>query len=287
MVVSKNQSRYKAVSHFPFYSFVGCLYDTTTTTTTTTTVGLHTVHVTGSLQIVTVNYASFAIWSFFFFNFLLRTLGCIFGWWGFLIKYLIYYNKATANALQQLRVYLLTLIPFTSSSSKEPMSKASAAFTSPLGGINGGGYWERERIRFLVRKHVNDCAPTNTYHPVASWLVPSCGYKQQNFVFQYTQLNELTQKWILGPWSGIRNSLFGCKHCTLTTRRTFKSSTSFQSVSLKNGCSFTSSALDTNKEKLSVRQVQMSNWQDITWSPKGVCVCVCVCVCRCQTLWEY
>ena len=33
-----------------------------------------------------------------------------------------------------------TLIPFVSSSSKEPMSKASAAFTSPRGGINGGGY---------------------------------------------------------------------------------------------------------------------------------------------------
>lgn len=33
-----------------------------------------------------------------------------------------------------------TLIPFVSSSSKEPMSKASAAFTSPRGGISGGGY---------------------------------------------------------------------------------------------------------------------------------------------------
>ena len=38
---------------------------------------------------------------------------------------------------------VLTLIPFTSSSSKEPMSKASAALTSPLGGIKGGGYFCR------------------------------------------------------------------------------------------------------------------------------------------------
>lgn len=36
-----------------------------------------------------------------------------------------------------------TLIPFVSSSSKEPMSKASAAFTSPRGGISGGGYCSR------------------------------------------------------------------------------------------------------------------------------------------------
>ncbi len=33
-----------------------------------------------------------------------------------------------------------TLMPLVSSSSKEPMSKASAAFTSPLGGIKGGEY---------------------------------------------------------------------------------------------------------------------------------------------------
>lgn len=34
----------------------------------------------------------------------------------------------------------LTLMPLVSSSSKEPMSNASAAFTSPLGGIKGGEY---------------------------------------------------------------------------------------------------------------------------------------------------
>jgi len=32
------------------------------------------------------------------------------------------------------------LIPLTSSSSNEPISNASAAFTSPLGGTSGGGY---------------------------------------------------------------------------------------------------------------------------------------------------
>ena len=32
----------------------------------------------------------------------------------------------------------LTLIPFVSSESNEPMSKASAALTSPLGGMRGG-----------------------------------------------------------------------------------------------------------------------------------------------------
>ena len=33
------------------------------------------------------------------------------------------------------------IIPFVSSSSKDPISKASAAFTSPLGGMSGGGYF--------------------------------------------------------------------------------------------------------------------------------------------------
>lgn len=35
------------------------------------------------------------------------------------------------------------MMPLVSSSSKEPMSKASAAFTSPLGGIKGGEYCGR------------------------------------------------------------------------------------------------------------------------------------------------
>jgi len=38
-------------------------------------------------------------------------------------------------------IYLIpthTLMPFTSSSLKDPMSKVSAAFTSPLGGTKGG-----------------------------------------------------------------------------------------------------------------------------------------------------
>ncbi len=38
------------------------------------------------------------------------------------------------------RLQVFTLIPLVSSSSKEPMSKASAALTSPLGGMRGGGY---------------------------------------------------------------------------------------------------------------------------------------------------
>lgn len=40
-----------------------------------------------------------------------------------------------------------TLMPFVSSSSKEPMSKASAALTSPLGGIRGGEYWQGKESR--------------------------------------------------------------------------------------------------------------------------------------------
>ena len=36
-----------------------------------------------------------------------------------------------------------TLIPFVSSSSKFPISKASAALTSPRGGMRGGGYFNR------------------------------------------------------------------------------------------------------------------------------------------------
>lgn len=35
----------------------------------------------------------------------------------------------------------VSLIPFVSSSSNEPISNASAAFTSPRGGINGGVYF--------------------------------------------------------------------------------------------------------------------------------------------------
>ena len=38
-----------------------------------------------------------------------------------------------------------SLMPFVSSSSKLPMSNASAAFTSPLGGINGGTYCKQYR----------------------------------------------------------------------------------------------------------------------------------------------
>ena len=38
-----------------------------------------------------------------------------------------------------------TLMPLVSSSSNEPMSKASAALTSPRGGIKGGGYWKSQR----------------------------------------------------------------------------------------------------------------------------------------------
>ncbi len=34
-----------------------------------------------------------------------------------------------------------TFIPLVSSSSNEPISKASAALTSPRGGISGGGYF--------------------------------------------------------------------------------------------------------------------------------------------------
>ena len=34
----------------------------------------------------------------------------------------------------------ITLMPLTSSSSNEPISNASAALTSPLGGTSGGGY---------------------------------------------------------------------------------------------------------------------------------------------------
>lgn len=41
---------------------------------------------------------------------------------------------------------ICTLMPLVSSSSKEPISKASAALTSPRGGIRGGGYYESQQI---------------------------------------------------------------------------------------------------------------------------------------------
>ena len=53
-------------------------------------------------------------------------------------------RRHTGTTLTQHKICLQrTLIPFVSSSSNDPMSKASAALTSPLGGINGGGYFCR------------------------------------------------------------------------------------------------------------------------------------------------
>lgn len=49
-------------------------------------------------------------------------------------------HTANHSRCKELVVVNLTLIPLVSSSSKEPMSNASAAFTSPLGGIKGGEY---------------------------------------------------------------------------------------------------------------------------------------------------
>lgn len=41
-------------------------------------------------------------------------------------------------------------MPFVSSSSKEPISNASAAFTSPRGGIKGGGYYKSKKWEGIV-----------------------------------------------------------------------------------------------------------------------------------------
>lgn len=50
---------------------------------------------------------------------------------------------------EELVLINLTLMPLVSSSSKEPMSNASAAFTSPLGGIKGGEYCREGRTRVV------------------------------------------------------------------------------------------------------------------------------------------
>lgn len=52
-------------------------------------------------------------------------------------------DQRTGEHLDQ-HLDVSTLMPLVSSSSKEPMSKASAAFTSPRGGIKGGEYWGAE-----------------------------------------------------------------------------------------------------------------------------------------------
>jgi len=49
-----------------------------------------------------------------------------------------YESFISINVKNMVGKKMLTLTPFTSSSSNEPISKASAAFTSPRGGINGG-----------------------------------------------------------------------------------------------------------------------------------------------------
>lgn len=51
-----------------------------------------------------------------------------------------------------------TLMPLVSSSSNEPMSKASAALTSPRGGIKGGGYWKMQRSGLQLASDSQPCA---------------------------------------------------------------------------------------------------------------------------------
>ena len=76
----------------------------------------------------------------------------------YMYKYMIVYNPRSCITYQpaetpssrrqesaQRRPYLIihvhTFWPLVSSSSNEPMSKASAALTSPRGGMSGGGYF--------------------------------------------------------------------------------------------------------------------------------------------------
>ena len=56
-------------------------------------------------------------------------------------------KKGKRNPPPQSKAHKSTLMPLVSSSSNEPMSKASAALTSPRGGIKGGGYWKSQRRR--------------------------------------------------------------------------------------------------------------------------------------------
>lgn len=56
-------------------------------------------------------------------------------------------KKEKKNPPPQSKPHKYTLMPLVSSSSNEPMSKASAALTSPRGGIKGGGYWKSQRRR--------------------------------------------------------------------------------------------------------------------------------------------
>ena len=72
-----------------------------------------------------------------------------------------------------------TLIPFVSSSSKLPMSKASAALTSPRGGMSGGVYfWWYTCCQSMPAK--NTCSFTS------SALLPIFYIKEISFISQAT-----------------------------------------------------------------------------------------------------
>lgn len=64
-------------------------------------------------------------------------------------------------------------MPLVSSSSNEPMSKASAALTSPRGGIKGGGYWKSGRRRVRLP---GDWAIGPARYPIKSllWKTSRC-----------------------------------------------------------------------------------------------------------------
>ena len=71
---------------------------------------------------------------------LLTCLVCI-GWYVRLTSFCHLSDMTRGKFLYNSWSASVSFNPFVSSSSKEPMSKASAALTSPRGGMRGGGYF--------------------------------------------------------------------------------------------------------------------------------------------------
>lgn len=73
----------------------------------------------------------------------------------------------------------VSLIPLVSSSSNEPISNASAAFTSPRGGISGGVYvWIYTWCQSIPAKNLCSFTSSALYEETNN-CIESCGWKKR------------------------------------------------------------------------------------------------------------
>lgn len=111
-------------------------------------------------------------------------------------------------------------MPLVSSSSKEPMSKASAAFTSPLGGINGGEYYRRrERTeRWCSERSSEEEVTESDKEEQHQWSSVLCRFKQRDTVFAFTAVINIFRGYtatVCTRWDPvccitIRNKIYKC-----------------------------------------------------------------------------